>query len=60
LDTRKPRALERLSIYARAKVEQEFTIERQAQTYLKLYEDILVDRNATKFKQKLQTEYINQ
>lgn len=45
-----PERWQRLSVCARAKVEREFTIERQAQTYLKLYEDILEERNATKFK----------
>ncbi|AFZ36679.1 glycosyl transferase group 1 [Stanieria cyanosphaera PCC 7437] len=45
-----PERRQRLSICARAKIEQQFTVERQAQTYLKLYEDILVNCNATKFK----------
>ncbi|BAU63440.1 glycosyl transferase, group 1 [Stanieria sp. NIES-3757] len=44
-----PERWQHLSIGARAKVEREYTIERQAQTYLKLYEDILEERNATKF-----------
>ena len=39
-----------LSTCASTKVEQEFTVEKQAQTYLQLYEDILTGSNATKCK----------
>ena len=42
-----------LSWSAREKVEQEFTVERQAKTYLKLFEEILVNHNASKFQKKL-------
>lgn len=41
-----------LSWRARKKVEQEFTLERQAKTYLKLFEEILVNQNASKYKKK--------
>ena len=39
-----------LSACARSKVEREFALEKQAQSYIQLYEDILVKRNAAKSK----------
>ena len=45
--------LQSLSWRAREKVEQEFTVERQAKTYLKLFAEILVNHNASKFQEKI-------
>ena len=43
------RRWQNLSACASTKVEREFTIEKQAQSYIQLYEDILMSRNATRY-----------
>lgn len=41
-----------LSVCASSKVEREFTVKKQAQTYIQLYKDILANSNATKCNEK--------